>query len=312
MAVIVVLAGGVGAARFLEGLVRVVPPSEIVVVGNTADDAEFYGLHVSPDLDIVCYTLAGIVEERQGWGVRGDTTAVLEGLRRYGHDTWFLLGDRDLATHIHRTHLLRQGVPLSAVTDSIRRALGIECRIVPMSDDRVETMVRTPAGWLAFQEYFVRRRAADEVLEIAFAGIERARPAPGVLEAIGAAAMVLIAPSNPIVSIGPILAVPGVRAALRESPARVAAVSPIVGGVAIKGPADRMLRALGHDVSPAGVAMAYQDILDALVLDRVDAALAPRVEEMGIVAVVTDTIMRDLPSKEALARAALAAAGGKV
>jgi LPPG:FO 2-phospho-L-lactate transferase len=305
---VVALAGGVGAARFLEGLVRVVDPARLTVVVNTGDDAEFYGLYVSPDVDIVLYTLAGLVDPAQGWGVRGDTYHLQEMLGRYGRETWFRLGDRDLATHVHRTELLRRGATLSQVADDLRRGLGLELTVLPMSDQPVRTRVRTPEGWLPFQEYFVKRRALDEVMEIALDGVELAGPAPGVLEAIRAADAVIVCPSNPLVSIGTILAVPGVRGALRERSGGRVAISPIVGGGTIKGPADRMMRGLGMEVSAVGVAEAYRDFLDVLVLDEQDRDLAPRVEALGIRAVVTDTIMRDLDTKVALAETTVAAA----
>lgn len=304
---IVALAGGVGAARFLQGLVEVVPAETVTIIANTGDDAVFHGLHVSPDADIVIYTLAGIVDEAQGWGIRGDSFNVLEMLARYGRETWFRLGDRDLGTLIHRTELLGRGLSLSEAMAMIAIGLGVRCRVLPMSDARIETRVRTPTGWLAFQDYFVKRRAEDEVLEIAYAGIEAAEPAPGVLEAIASAEVVIVCPSNPLVSIGTILAVPGVREALRSASAGVVAISPIVGGATIKGPADRMMRGLGMEVSAVGVADAYSDFLDAFVLDQQDAALRPRVEALGLRAIVTDTIMRDLEVKQRLAREALAA-----
>jgi LPPG:FO 2-phospho-L-lactate transferase len=304
---VVALAGGVGAARFLEGLVRVVDPVGLTVVVNTGDDAEFYGLYVSPDVDIVLYTLAGLVEPGQGWGVRDDTYQTLEMLGRYGRETWFKLGDRDLATHIHRTELLRQGATPSQVTDDLRRRLDVACTILPMSDQPVRTRIRAAEGWLPFQEYFVKRRTADEVLELDIEGIADARPSPGLLEAISRADAVIVSPSNPLVSIGTILAVRGVREALRDCVAPVAAISPIVGGGTIKGPADRMMRSLGMEVSAVGVAQAYRDFLDVLILDEQDRHLAPRVAELGIRAVVTDTIMRDLPTKERLARATVEA-----
>lgn len=302
---IAALAGGVGAARFLEGLAAVVEPSTLVVVVNTGDDAVFHGLHVSPDLDIVMYTLAGRVEPSQGWGFRGDTYDCLEMLGTYGRETWFRLGDRDLATHIVRTELLRHGLPLSEVTDRLRRALGVLARLLPMSDDSVATMVRTPEGVLPFQEYFVHQRCEPEVLEISFDGIATARPAPGVLEAIDAADTVIICPSNPLVSIGPILALPGVRAALQGTSARRLAISPIVAGGAIKGPADRMMRALGWEVSAFGVAKAYRDILDVMVVDQADVDLAERVRDLGLEVLVTNTIMSDAAAKAELARAVL-------
>lgn len=307
--VIVALAGGVGAARFLQGLIQVVPPEEVTVIVNTGDDAEFYGLHVSPDVDIVTYTLAGLANEAQGWGLMGDTYASLEMLARLGRETWFSLGDKDLATLIHRTELLRRGLTLSEVTAQIATALGVRCRLIPMTDDRMQTRVLTPGGWLAFQEYFVKERTAPDVLEIAYAGVESARPADGVLEAFARADAVIVCPSNPLVSIGTILAVPGVRDALKVTPAPVVAISPIVGGETIKGPADRMMRGLDMEVSPLGVATAYCDFLNAMVLDNQDAAIAPSVDALGIKTAVTDTIMRDATVKRRLAEITLEVAG---
>jgi LPPG:FO 2-phospho-L-lactate transferase len=306
---IAVLAGGVGAARFLGGLVDVVDPASITIIGNTGDDDEFLGLYVSPDLDTVVYTLADVVDPEQGWGVAGDTYRCLEQAKRLGEETWFLLGDKDIATHLLRTRLLREGKTLTKVTDTIARAFGLRCRLLPMSDDRVRTIVDTDAGELSFQEYFVRRRWQDEVRAVRFDGADAARPAPGVLEAIAKAEAVIVAPSNPLVSIGPILAVPGVRDALRDTKATVAAVSPIVGGRALKGPADRMLASLGHEASAAGVARLYADFLDVLVLDREDAGLAPELESLGVRPVVTDTIMRDEATRRSLAEATLKALG---
>ena len=304
---IVVLCGGVGAARFLEGVVRVVDPETVTAIVNVADDAEFHALHVSPDIDTVLYTLAGIVDPDQGWGVRDDTHLVQTALARLGRDTWFQLGDRDLATHIHRTALLREGVLPTEVTARLARSLGIRARILPSSDERQATMVRTDDGWLAFQEYFVRRRQQDTVREVRFDGA--GTPAPGVIDAIDAARVVLLAPSNPIVSIGPILALAGVRAALARTSAPIVAISPIVGGEALKGPAAAMLASLGHEVSPVGIARLYADFLDVMVLDERDAGLAPRVASAGPRAVVAPTIMRDLAAKEQLARVAIDAAG---
>lgn len=304
---IVTLAGGVGAARFLEGLVQVVPPEEITAIVNTGDDIVLHGLHISPDLDIVTYTLAGIIEESQGWGVRGDTTNTLEMLKRLGADTWFLLGDRDLATHIRRTELLRSGATLAEVADQIRQALGVGVRILPMTNDPVATYIVVPDGAIHFQNYLVQRRAQDDVLDVEFRGVDAAAPAPGVLEAIRSAEVVLIAPSNPVVSVGTILAVPGVRAALRETHAPVVAVSPIVGGAPIKGPAAPLMRSQGLEVSARGVAMCYQDLVDVLVIDDVDAALVNDIRALGIDVIVTDTIMRGPAEKRALAEVSLRA-----
>ena len=306
---IVVLAGGVGAARFLQGLVQVVTPQRLTVIVNTGDDRDFYGLHVSPDLDIVMYTLAGIVDETHGWGIRNDTYNAMQQLTRYGNEDWFLLGDRDLATHIHRTNLLRQGKTLSEVTDDLRKRFGLELRILPMTDQPIATHIQTPIGLLHFQEYMVKRHCADEVQDVIFVGASDARPAPGVLDAIKEAEAILIAPSNPIVSIGSILAVPGIHDILHAASGMVAAVSPIVGGAPIKGPADKLMRGLGMDVSAVGVARCYRDFLDVMVIDEQDAHLVSEIEDLGIPAVATNTIMNDNVAKAALARKVLAAAG---
>jgi LPPG:FO 2-phospho-L-lactate transferase len=306
---VVVLAGGVGAARFLEGLVRVVPPAEVTTIVNTGDDmANFLGLYVSPDLDIVTYTLAGIVNAKQGWGIRGDTFRSLAMLKDLGLETWFKLGDRDLGTHLARTSLLKQGLTLSKVTKTIASALGVQCHVLPMTDQWVPTRVLTNAGWLHFQEYLVKRGGQDAVKQVDFQGVDKAVPAPGVLEAIERAKTLVIAPSNPIVSIGSILAVPGIRQALVKAVAPCVAVSPIVGGRPVKGPADRFMAALGVEVSARGVAQLYKDFLDVLVVDEQDRALATAIEAMGIAAIVKQTLMTSLGRKTALARAVLDAA----
>jgi len=307
---ITVLAGGVGAARFLRGLIDVVDPASVTVIGNTADDDELLGLHISPDLDTIVYTLTDAVDPEHGWGLAGDTYTCLEQSARLGEETWFRLGDADLATHVQRTFLLREGRTLSEATQEIARAFGLACRLLPMSDHSVRTVVGTDAGELSFQEYFVRRGWQDEVRALRFQGADEARPGPGVLDAIIGAGTIIVAPSNPLVSIGPILAVPGVREALQETQAAVVAVSPIVGGRALKGPADRMLASLGHEPSAVGVAGLYAGFLDTLVLDRADAALAPAVEALGVRAAVTDTVMRDAATRRALAEATRQAAAG--
>ncbi len=299
---VTVLAGGVGAARFLAGLVRVVDPAEVAVVGNVGDDVEFYGLYICPDLDTVLYTLAGVVHPQQGWGRAGDTFRVQAELGRFGLPVWFRLGDLDLATHIFRSYRLRQGATLAEVTAEIARAFGLGVRLMPVSNDPVRTRVRTSGGWLDFQEYFVRLGTGPEVLEVRFEGAEAARPAPGVVEAIGDSEVVILAPSNPIISLGPILAVAGLREALRSTRAVVAGISPIVGGRAIKGPADRMLRSLGLEASAAGVARLYADFLDVWVIDRADADLAAEIEKLGVRPVVADTIMADPERAAGLAR----------
>ncbi len=303
---ITVLAGGVGAARFLQGLLAVHRPSDITIISNVGDDAEFFGLHVSPDIDIVLYHLAGLADEERGFGLRGDTFNVLDTISRYGYDTWFRLGDRDLATCITRTDLLRRGRTLSEATAEIASALLVPARIIPVTDDPLRTKIRTDEGVLDFQDYFVRRRTEAAVREVIFEGAASAKPAPGVLEAIHEAGVVILTPSNPLVSIGPLLAVAGMREALGETKARIAAISPIVGGKALKGPADRMLRDQGMAPSATAIAHLYRDFLGVAVIDNVDAALKPEIEAAGLDVVVTDTIMASMDKKAALARAVLA------
>jgi LPPG:FO 2-phospho-L-lactate transferase len=298
-----VLAGGVGAAKFLQGLVEVVEPHEVTIVGNTGDDIDLHGLHISPDLDIVTYTLAGMHNPEQGWGIQGDTFHTLEMLGRYGHPTWFNLGDYDLATHIHRTQRLRHGWPLSAITDEIRRALAVVPRILPMTDQRSETRIITDEGVLHFQEYLVQRRAEPTVRGVMYDGIEVARPAPGVCEAIQGAVGIIIPPSNPIVSIGTILAVPGIRQALAARRGRVVAVSPIIQGGTLKGPADKLLLALGHEASALGVARYYGSLLDGFVLDRLDQPLRESVHRPGLEVRVMNTVMSGPAERRALAKA---------
>jgi LPPG:FO 2-phospho-L-lactate transferase len=302
---IVALAGGVGAAKFLRGLVEVMPPEELTIISNTGDDIALFGLHISPDIDIVVYTLSGLVDEERGWGVQGDTFSSLAMLRRYGEATWFNLGDRDLATHIFRTQRLRAGYSLTEITLAQCQALGLKVRILPMCDQPVPSLVRTPAGLFHFQEYLVQRGGQEEVREIIYQDIAHAQPAPAVLEAIRRASAILICPSNPIISIGPILAVPGIRQAIQTSAAPVVAVSPIIQGATLKGPADKMLRGLGLEVSAYGVAQYYDNLLSALVIDTLDADLEPRLTSRGLRIEVTNTIMRSLADKQALARAML-------
>lgn len=304
---ITVLAGGVGGGRFLQGLIQVVPQREVTVISNTGDDLEMFGLHVSPDIDIVTYHLAGLSDDERGWGLAGDTFHALEALSRFGHPTWFHLGDCDLATNLHRTLLLRQGQTLSQATAEIARAFGLEVTMLPMTDDRVRTRVLTDDGYLDFQDYMVRRQADARVKGVQYEGVLEAKPAPGVIEAILQAEGVILTPSNPIASIGPILAVPGVRAALNQTQARVAAVSPIVGGAVIKGPADKMLSGMGMEVSAWQVGRLYEDFLDCLVIDQADAEQRERIAALGLEVVVTDTIMRDGERKAALARAVVEA-----
>lgn len=305
---IVALAGGVGAAKFLRGLVDVIPPDTLTIISNTGDDITLFGLHISPDIDIVAYTLSGLVDEERGWGVRGDTFDCLGMLKRYGEATWFNLGDRDLGTHIARTQRLRAGQSLTDITADFCRALGLAARIVPMCNQPVPSLIRTPAGVLHFQEYLVQRGGQEDVQEVIYHGVEHASPAPGVLEALAAAEAILICPSNPVISIGTILAVPGIRQAIQASAAPVVTVSPIIQGATLKGPADKMLRGLGFDVSAYGVAQYYGDLIQGMVLDTLDAALQPRVAQRGIRVAVTNTIMHTVDDKRALARTTLALA----
>lgn len=308
---ITVVAGGVGAARFLRGLLAVVPHHQVTAVVNVADDIELHGLHVSPDIDTVIYTLADAVNPETGWGLVGETWNAMEALERYHGVTWFRLGDRDLATHLHRTQRLREGAPLSQATGEIARAWGLGLTVLPASDDLVRTLITLPDGQvLSFQEYFVRERHAVEVASVAVEGADLAVPAPGVLDALEQARTVVIAPSNPIVSIGPVLAVPGIRAALEARRETVVAVSPLVGGAALKGPADRLMRELGHESSVVGVARLYARVAGTLVIDEADAHLADAVEEQGVRCVVTSTVMADPSVAAQLARTCLATPSG--
>jgi LPPG:FO 2-phospho-L-lactate transferase len=307
--VIVALAGGTGAAKLLRGLARVTEPGRLFIVGNTGDDLDWWGLRVSPDLDSVAYALAGLLDAKRGWGVQDDTFHCLEAMQRLGRETWFRLGDSDLAIHLHRTLLLRGGASLSAATRAIVDALGVTARLVPMSDDPVRTELRTGGGWLGLEEFFVRERCAPEVLEVAYRGAEAAKPAPGVLGAVEAAEAVVVCCSNPVTSIGPILAVPGIIDALARTRAPIVGVSPIVGGQPVSGPAAKLLAARGLEVSPLGVAQAYQPWLDALVVDGRDAAHAGALERKGVRPVVADALMPDGAAEARLARVVLEAVG---
>jgi LPPG:FO 2-phospho-L-lactate transferase len=310
MATIAALAGGVGAARFLRGLVRAMPAEEVVVVGNTGDDEVFHGLHVSPDLDTVTYTLAGAVGP-VGWGLADDTFRTLEAYARYGEPTWFRLGDADLATHLYRTSRLREGATLTEVTAEIALAWDVKVKLLPMSDDRVATVidVLAPDGGapvtMAMQEWFVRERAQPPVAAVRFEGAVDARPGPAVLDALAEADVVLLCPSNPVISIGPILALPGVRDVLRARRARVVGVSPIIRGATVKGPADRLMAAAGIEVSCAGVASIYADVCATLLVDESDADRVADVERHGVRAAVAPILMRDADSAAELARRAL-------
>jgi LPPG:FO 2-phospho-L-lactate transferase len=309
---ITALAGGIGASKFLLGLAGVMPPEDVTIIANTGDDIELFGLRISPDIDTLTYTLAGVINEATGWGIAGDTFFALEWIARYSQSQWFNLGDRDLATHIYRTGQLREGRTLSEITDHVRRSLGVRSVILPMTNAYTPTRVVTDEGEMHFQEYFVRRRCEPRVEEIRFDRIESANPAPGVLSAIVEADAVVVCPSNPFISIGPILAVPGVLDAMKATRGLVIAITPIIGGRALKGPAADMLRDLGHEVSARGVASVYRDFVDLFVLDEVDRAIKPEIEELGLRVLVADTVMNTLEDKQRLARGVLEGASSRM
>ncbi len=302
---LVALAGGTGAAKLLRGLSRLVPPRDLTIVVNTGDDTELWGLHISPDLDTVCYTLAGVIDATRGWGLADETFQALGQMARFGEPSWFSLGDRDLATHLHRTRLLREGRTLSDATAAIGAALGVKSRILPMSDQPVRTRVLGPDGWLDFQEYFVREKAQVEVRDVAYDGSSAANAAAGVLEAIAGARAVIVCPSNPVTSIGPILAVPGIVDSLTRSAATIIAVSPIVGGNAVSGPAGRLMASRRLPVSAAGVARLYAPWLDVLILDERDRQEIPEVLQLGVSPVTAQTIMATREDEIGLARRVL-------
>ena len=305
---ITVLAGGVGAARYLAGQLRVTPDTDVTAVVNVADDVELHGLHISPDIDTVIYTLSGAIDTDRGWGLADETWNALGELRALGLDAWFNLGDRDIGTHLFRTTLLRDGLSLSDVTARLASARGLGCRVLPVSDQPIETRVTLASGGeIGFQEYFVRLAHGVAISGVRFAGMDEARAAPGVLDAVAAADAVVIAPSNPVVSIGPVLAVRGVTEALAARRERNVAVSPIVAGAALKGPADRMLRELGEESSVVGVARRYREVVATLVIDEVDADLAPAVAATGVRPVVAPTIMSSPEAAAELARRTVAA-----
>jgi LPPG:FO 2-phospho-L-lactate transferase len=306
---IVVFSGGTGGAKLIEGLAAEIDPAEITIICNTGDDSTFHGLYVSPDIDTVTYTLAGLTDTDKGWGIKHDTFNALDQLGRLGDDTWFRLGDKDLATHITRTRLLGEGFRLSQATDRIRRALGIKATILPMADERVETRVQTPQGEISFQEFFVKERWSSEVTAIRFARAESSRPAPGVLEAIERAAAIIVGPSNPITSIGPILAVPGIRSALTANSAPKVGVSPIIGASAISGPAHKLMEAYGLEASALGVAQCYEDFLDTLLIAAEDRNMIEPIAKLQVHAVATDILMTSSDDKRRLARQVLALSG---
>lgn len=300
------LAGGVGASKLLLGLHGVMDPRGLTAIVNTGDDIVLHGLRISPDLDIVTYTLAGVINPAKGWGFRGETFHALRRLAIFGRENWFNLGDRDLATHIHRTAMLAEGKSLADAAEAIRTALGVKARILPMSNEPVPTIIETNEGELHFQEYLVKRRAEPVVRAIRFDGVESARPAPGVLDAIREAGRILVCPSNPLISVGPILAVPGIREALRARKSDVFAVCPIVGGKSLKGPSDKMLAQLGHAPSAVGVAKLYADFTGTLVIDPQDESHAPAIRKLGLQIAVLPVVMRTLAQKRRLAKSLLA------
>jgi len=306
---VTLLAGGTGGAKLAHGFQLALPPSELSVIVNVGDDAEHHGLLVCPDLDTILYTLAGLADREQGWGVAGDTFTAMAQLARYGEEAWFRIGDADLATNVHRARLLREGSSLTDVTAAMAASLGVPSHLVPATDDRLRTVLGTDAGDLDFQDYFVQRGQRDEVRAVRFDGADAARPSPAALVALATAELVVIGPSNPIVSIGPILAVPGLREALLASPAPRIGVSGIVAGKALRGPADRMLVSLGHESSALGVARLYAGLLERFVIDEADAALAPAIEALGMEVSVLPTVMRSDEDRAGLARALLALGG---
>lgn len=303
---IAALAGGVGASKLLLGLYAEMEPSALTIIVNTGDDIRLHGLQISPDLDIVTYTLAGIIDSKKGWGFRGETFHALKRLAVYGRENWFNLGDRDLATHIHRTATLREGKSLAEAADAIRLALGVKSRILPMCNEPVPTMIDSNDGPLHFQEYLVKRRAEPVVRSIRFDGVEKAKPAAGVLEAIREAERIVICPSNPLISIGPILAVPGMRKVLLQRKPDVIAVCPIVGGKSLKGPSDKMLAQLGHEATASGVAKLYAEFTGTFVIDSQDEQEKPAIEALGLQARIVPTVMKTIAQKRALARRILA------
>jgi LPPG:FO 2-phospho-L-lactate transferase len=305
---IVVLTGGTGGAKFVDGLRQLVPAKDLTIIVNTGDDLEWWGLYVSPDLDSITYVLAGLLSKERGWGVKGDTFFCLQAMGELAEPIWFHTGDRDLAVHLLRTRLLKEGKTLSEVSAEIAVKMGVQARILPMSNARVETRVDTPVGELSFEEYFVQRWYQDPVNSIRFAGIEKAEPAPGVIDAIMSATVVLLAPSNPVTSIGPILAVPGIVEALKQTRAPVVAVSPIVGNAPVSGPAGILMAAHGLPVSIAGVAQAYREFLDVLVVDKRDAKAAEELGKSGLRVHCANTIMGTVDEKIELARQVLAQA----
>ncbi len=302
---VVCLAGGVGAARFLDGLVRVYPAEKITAIVNTGDDLDYLGVHISPDLDIVTYTLAGIVDKEKGYGIEGDTYNCMAQLEKYSAETWFRIGDRDFATHLLRTAFLQQGFSMTELTEKIRSFLSVKVKILPMSDQAIATKIKTSAGLLDFQEYFVKRKFEDNVEDVSYEGASVALPAPGVTDAIEKSDAIILCPSNPILSIGPMMAIPGISNAMAKTKGRILGISPIVGGKSIKGPLDRIMSHLRLEVSPLGVAQLYKGLLRGFVIDEVDRALGPKINSLGMKVASTRTIMDSPEAKILLAQETL-------
>ncbi len=305
MGLTVALAGGVGGAKLARGIAKLLPPSKLLIIGNTGDDLELHGLHISPDLDILTYTLAGIVDEVKGWGIAEDTFHCLQTLKKLGAETWFKLGDRDLATHIQRTSILQSGLTLSQATDELCRKLNVKHRIIPMSDDPVRTKIVSGTRTLDFQEYFVKNKTRDKVTDVIYAGAEKAEPAPDIVEAIRTAEQIVLCPSNPILSIGPILAIKPIRKELAQTKAPVIGVSPLVAGKTLRGPADKIMRSLGHRASALGVAELYKDFLSHFIIDEADKKEKLQIEKLGIKATATNTIMKNVADSVRLAKTML-------
>jgi len=305
MKAVVALAGGVGAAKFLRGLVRIVSPQNLMIVGNTGDDLELYGLHISPDLDIVMYTLAGVVDETKGWGIKNDTYNTLNMLGRLGLETWFKLGDRDLATHIIRTKMLREGMTLSQTTTQLCRMFGVKPKLTPMTNQKVRTKIRSGKQTLDFQEYFVKNQTKNDVTNVVYQGAADADPTPGIIEALNQANQIVVCPSNPFLSIGPMLAIPKIRKAILERRSDTVAISPIVAGKTIKGPADRILASMGCDASVRGVAEYYKGFISRIVIDSADSAWKTKLERTGLEVTVADTVMKCLEDSAQLAQITL-------
>jgi len=302
MKTVVALAGGVGAAKFLSGLTRIISPQKLLIIGNTGDDLELYGLHISPDLDIVMYTLAGVVDESKGWGIKNDTYNTLDMLNKLGFDTWFKLGDRDLATHIVRTKMIKEGMTLAEATAHLCGMFGVKARLTPMTNQTARTKIISDDQILGFQEYFVKNQTKNRVTDVVYKEAAEAEPAPGIIEALGHAERIIICPSNPVLSIAPILAVPKIRKAILDAKAHVVAISPIIAGKTLRGPADKILTSMGYKCSAEGVAEYYGQLVDRMIIDRADAAHETSIRKLGQEITVTDTVMRNLEDSIQLAK----------